>query len=501
MKIAVIGSGPAAAGACLGLLDSGKSLDITVFDIGRKLGKSTAPLLKRKPKWERNVYAGLHKEIGKAGGGWIPEKSYFGNFADKYTQLPIYKSDMFGGLSKFWGASFLPFTENDLQQWPVSLNLQPYYKKLLSHIRIAGAEDRLESYFTPHLYNESPLRLPKVFRRMEAALNRNPAASVIAGNPRLAVANSGDAGCTYCGHCFYGCYNDSIYSADQTLEKLIADKSIRYVPGKRLIRYKPASASGVEITLQDIDRSMPETHLFDKLYVAAGCIETTRVVSQSTGEYQFPIIENPMFHVPILYTGAVKHAEFREHIALNNLLIGILPGSGIENYVHMQVYPINIYLWNHFFSKFFSASGPSLAELAQKTIGKQIYMALFYLHGDYTKGSTLRFSGQEENLRFTYAEETLRQAKLALEQLSSAFKGSGFHLLKAWMSPLPAGGSYHYAGTLPLGDSQYAAADLGEIAKNVYICDSASFPSIPSQNHSYSIMANAFRVAEQSVLS
>jgi choline dehydrogenase-like flavoprotein len=235
------------------------------------------------------------------------------------------------------------------------------------------------------------------------------------------------------------------------------------------------------------------------VYLAAGCLETSRIISNSLGIKQFPIVENPMFHVPIIYTGRAKAKEFTELLALHNVLIGRLPGEEIDSYVHMQVYPLNLYLWNHALSKLMGNAGLSMSDFAQQTIGKHVYMMLFYFHGDLTRGSSVQFDGERMNLQFRYESGLNHQAKQVLRELSGVLQRSGFHVGTPFMSQLPPGGSYHYAGTVPAGGTDYADASLCELVKGVHVCDSASFPSLPAQNHSYTIMANAYRIADQSL--
>jgi choline dehydrogenase-like flavoprotein len=62
------------------------------------------------------------------------------------------------------------------------------------------------------------------------------------------------------------------------------------------------------------------------------------------------------------------------------------------------------------------------------------------------------------------------------------------------------GASVHYAGTLPMSRRRAAYAtseycqshDFG----NLYIVDGTTFPFLPSKNLTFTLMANAVRVAE-----
>ncbi len=505
MKIAVVGSGPASAGTCLGLLSKNNTDEVYVFDIGRRLGNGSTDITIPPSEWKQEKYLEIHKNLEKKNKGWVPEKSFFGDYPRKYyPSQSILKSDILGGLSKFWGSSFLPFNENDFAEWPISYSdIQPFYEKLLQEIKITGANDQLGNYFSNEFINDDPVRTPQTIKKLGRIVSSDiKSYGFIAGNPRLALINSGENACTYCGHCFYGCYNQSIYSADMTINRLAKDGKIKYVSGQQVISFNKQNSGIIELLIHDLSNGNNDKRFFDKVYIAAGCIETTRIVANSFGLINdpFPVFENPMFQIPLVYMGRVPTNDFKNILALNNLIIGRLPGNGIDEYVHMQVYPLNVYLWNHALIKGFGSSGIHLSKLFQNTLGKHVYMMLFYLHGKYTGGSTISFNGEDQDFQFHNQTEANSQAKRMIQQLSDTIKGSGFKLLPQFMAPLASGGSYHYAGTIPMNKNKFSLNSSCSIIDNVYLVDSSTFPSLPAQNHSFTIMANAYRVGSQSII-
>ena len=67
----------------------------------------------------------------------------------------------------------------------------------------------------------------------------------------------------------------------------------------------------------------------------------------------------------------------------------------------------------------------------------------------------------------------------------------------------PMGASVHYAGTLPMTE---AAAPFTTTPfcqsrdfENLYLVDGATFPFLPAKNITFTLMANAARVAEGAV--
>jgi len=61
----------------------------------------------------------------------------------------------------------------------------------------------------------------------------------------------------------------------------------------------------------------------------------------------------------------------------------------------------------------------------------------------------------------------------------------------------PAGSGIHYAGTIPMGEGVLRSDASGRTNayRNLYVCDGAGFPSLPSKSITFNLMANAIRVA------
>jgi len=67
----------------------------------------------------------------------------------------------------------------------------------------------------------------------------------------------------------------------------------------------------------------------------------------------------------------------------------------------------------------------------------------------------------------------------------------------------PMGGSIHYGGTLPFDDSGelFTIHRSGKLAgtKNVYVADGSGFKYLPAKGVTLTLMANAYRVALNSL--
>ncbi len=489
MRIAIVGAGASAVGACLGLAPGS---DITVLDVGKPLG----PLRKQMaapPPWSDSLYRTAHTAARTAGAGLFPQKQYFGSLPSRYPNAAsVYLSEVFGGLTRFWGACMLPFTPHDLRDWPITaLQLRPHYEKVLREVPVAGQDDGMAAYFGHGFVNAESIAIPGVLSRLVAAVHGR--GGFVAGKSRLALRTAAPDGCTYCGHCFYGCYCDAIYSAHTTLSRLAAAGRICYRSGLRVLSVD-AAPGAVHLRIAATGQTV-EQLAFDRVILCAGCIETTRITAVSYGLQgsHLPIRENPMFIFPLLYTGHSSGEEdVTRSIALSNVLLG-LPQEAQASYIHMQVYPLSSYIWNHLVLRLGVPASSWLVSRGHRALARHTFIGFLYLAGSYSDGSALDLLGADVLPRFRHSTEAHTLAQSALRRLSNVLRGSGFLLSPSLMRALHPGSSAHYAGTLPMGTR--VGTDAAIEPGRVYIGDSATFPSLPAPNHTFTIMANAARIA------
>ena len=126
-----------------------------------------------------------------------------------------------GGLSTVWGASILPFRQNDIPEWPITIqDLEPYYKNVLAFMFHSGENDKLCDLFPLYDKHSQPFSLCKQAAGLLDDLYRNNEAlneqNIFFGHSRLAVnflSNQNGPECAYCGMCLYGCPYAKIYSS------------------------------------------------------------------------------------------------------------------------------------------------------------------------------------------------------------------------------------------------------------------------------------------------
>lgn len=87
----------------------------------------------------------------------------------------------------------------------------------------------------------------------------------------------------------------------------------------------------------------------------------------------------------------------------------------------------------------------------------------------------------------------------ALKRVRRALRKLGCIVPPGMSHIRPMGASVHYAGTLPMsrtsGEWTTTETCRSRDFENLFIVDSSTFPSLPAKNITFTLMANATRVA------
>ena len=125
-----------------------------------------------------------------------PAKSHFGKPIARHRpeRLGILQSESFGGLTNYWGATMLPFTERELASWPINrTSLRPHFLEMARITGISGRRDALNRYFDEDFSNRPPLKVTEMLRRLDGVVNDSHGRGqydLISGFNRCAVGNA-----------------------------------------------------------------------------------------------------------------------------------------------------------------------------------------------------------------------------------------------------------------------------------------------------------------------
>jgi choline dehydrogenase-like flavoprotein len=406
-----------------------------------------------------------------------------------------------GGLANAWGAGVFRFNARDLAGFPVTeQELAPYYDELTAHLGVSGRNDDLSEYFGTDPGLLPPIRLSAMAADILARYQRGRARfrkrGITLGLSRLAVLtrpHAGRAAYRYDNQEFFRPYDPAIYNPVYTLDALEARGEVRVARGYLVTAYRE-QADRVEVFAKNLATGAVERFEAKHLLLAAGTLCTTKIVLESHAAYaqKCPILDNPMSCIPIFRLDRVGEALDRQDSSLAQLnlvyddpeLPGLLQGSlyGASGPLRSDVIfqlPLAISA-NLAWSKYMS---PAMA----------LWMMFYPGVADGANYFRLRESGEME---INYEWCGYGRAE---QRLIRAFRSMGYLGARALCQYPPMGSSLHYAGTLPMKaePGPFETDREGRLAgtRAVYVCDGACFTHLPAKNLTFTIMANAMRIA------
>lgn len=512
----IVGSGPAGAFSAYGL----QGRNVLVLDVGYRppeipdlQGNLYALRQQREDLFEELIgsgFEGLHN-VYKRNISLKLKSPYMSYIVRNWAELMPVESRNFeavasfalGGLANAWGAGVFRFTTKDLEGFPINVaDLEPFYDEISNHMGISGANDDLAPYFgaEPHLL--PPMRLTNLasdmlnrFRIRKAGFERQ---GITIGRPRLAVLtepHNGRAAYQYDNLEFYRPYNPAIYNPAFTIDELAARNQVTLRTGYLVCEYKE-QASGIEVTARNLSTGSYETFLGRNLILAAGTLGTSKIVLQANRDHEsrLPILDNPMACIPLFRLSRIGAALEIYDSALGQLNLiyqdadspGLLQGTiyGTTGPLRSDVlfqFPLSIWA-NLTWARYLS---PAMALLM-----------LFY-PGSGGSSNYIRLK-PDGTLDINYE---WKSNQVAERRLIRAFRRIGY-LGAAALCQYPAmGSSLHYAGTLPMkaNAGRYQTGADGRLhgTRAVYIADGACFSELPAKNLTFTIMANALRIARK----
>ena len=523
----IIGSGAAAAGAALALSHR-ENIKITVIDIGLQLESDREKLIEAlasssPDKWDEQTIELISKQPVASRNSRIPEKRVFGSdypfrnvgqlagltTVNGATATLI--SSAYGGFSNVWGSQIMPFTSAAFEAWPVNAaTMHRHYEAILNHIPFAGEEDDLAARF-PLL--RPPVPLPSMSPRSEHVINayekhrsRLNDRGITIGKARLAF----DAGkCIRCGMCMTGCPYGLIYSTAQTFDSLRHVGRVTFNGGLLALKVIE-EANRVRVITKEIATGQIRPFEADRVFVACGAIGTTRLVSNSLGLFNadLPMLESRQFVLPLLSLHATQDPRNKRDFTLNQFNMIVAPGGG-----SVDLSTIHFYTFN---PAFINGLPPLLrtrsAEWLKVQLLRRLTVAFGYLPSwnsarlrvhigsrceqpglpDFHISSEAPPSGQSQMLR------------AVLLRLVQSARILDLYPLIPMLQLSATGKSYHWGGSFPHTTDRsaiFSSDRLGRVGSwdRIHLVDASVFPTVPAMTFGLTVMANAHRIASESL--
>ncbi|MBI3661799.1 MAG: hypothetical protein HY234_01935 [Acidobacteria bacterium] len=532
-SVVIVGSGPSAVHFALSVLQKGYR--VTMLDVGYSKPPAVNPgdnfvALKENladpvryflgERFEGVVLPNPEKEFY----GIPPSKDYVlrhpGGFTFDARGFAPFFSFAQGGIAEAWTGGCYPFNAAEITDFPFDYaELERAYAEVAARIGVIGAPDDLARFFPLHENLLEPLELDvhsallmSEYEKRKAWLNRR--LRCYFGRTRIATL-SRDLGarkkCSYLGRCLWGCPTDSFYTPSITLRECLAFPHFTYQPGLRVTHFEFDGAQRViSIVAEPAAGGAPQAFSADRFALAAGALNSTKIylesIFRSTGERVAlgGLMDNRQILMPFVNLRMIGKPCNPESYQYHQLGMGI-ESDDPRGYVHGQITTLKTAMLHPI-----AANLPCDLRTAAFLV-HNMHAALgivnVNLHDTRRQGNFVSLAeetgAKDSRLIINYAPENgeVHRLRAAISTVRRALLHLGCIVPPGMLHVRPMGASVHYAGTLPMSRAKgrHTTSETCQSHEfpNLFIVDGATFPFLPAKNITFSLMANAVRVASR----
>ncbi|WCL51271.1 GMC oxidoreductase [Leptospira sp. GIMC2001] len=519
-KNLVIGSGPSAYGAVLGLI--ARDEKVIVFDIGIDFEKSLFEFkesvkneIRNKGTVSENTLEQFRSSSNASSSG-VPIKRFFTsdyayrehNNSINVKKLNVQATPSYakGGFSAVWGSSIMPFSAKELETWSIDIEqLNFAYKQIIKNLPVSIENDDLAIEFPLFRDDFSNLEISKQANSLYNRLIRNKLflnkKGITFGKSRLAVkAND----CTYCGLCLYGCPEDLIFNSWNAINRLAKDEKIEYKSNSEIVKFKEFD-NHVVVTIKDLVSGNIFEVSTERVYLAAGAISTAKIILESRENYneEIQIKDSQYFIVPFISFFGSK-GIFKEKFHSMSQFYLEVKDENISNFnMHLQFYGYNDLLYTavkNIFGFLFFLVKPFLP-----FIFSRIFIIQGYIHSNESQSFSLELNEKMGEKSLILRKNKNISSYILIKKLMKKLfllsrKLGGIVFFPALKISEPGFGN-HYGSSFPmekqpnLNQSDLYGRPFG--FKRVHIVDSSVLPSISANTITLTVMANAYRISNR----
>jgi choline dehydrogenase-like flavoprotein len=529
--VTVVGSGPSGVHFAETALDRG--YDVTLIDVGRPAPEPVAPmarfdqLIDELPDSSHYLlgddFSGVTlPDAGKEYYGIPPSKRYVFEDPERFVAASSGFSPLFslagGGLAQAWTAGCYPFNDRELADFPFDYAaLGPHYDAVSRRIGITGEADDLAPFMPIHKHLLPPIPLDEhsailaaAYARRRGAINSRFGAYL--GRTRVATLTS-DLGerhaCTRLGRCLWGCPRNALYTPSHTLEALRHRANFQYLDGLEVIRFESdADGRATSVEAQSTTTGERTRIPVQRLALAAGALSTAALVLRSIdngparGRRLTGLMDNRQILVPFLSWRMLGRPHAAESYQYHLLGMSLVEADARMS-VHAQITTLKTALIHPIAQRLPFDMNTSLAvtRLTRSALGVvNVNLA------DWRRASNWVEIDREDRgrsrlvLHYSPPTDEAERLRSVLERVGRVLGALGCILPPGMQHARPMGASVHYAGLLPM-----TTADEGPLTTdaagrlrghpNVIVADGAAFPFLPAKNITFTLMANASRLA------
>ena len=340
----------------------------------------------------------------------------------------------------------------------------------------------------------------------------NTKVGVFLGRSRVATL-SRDKGerkrCNYTGRCIWGCSSQSLYTPSITLAECKQYSNFKYLSGQYVTHFRFNSKRHItHVVAESLDKKGTTEFELNNLMLAAGTLSSSKIfidsIYKNTGEI-------------IKLRGLMDNRQvFRPYVNLQMLGKQYDPNSyqyhqiamGLENsdqrkYVHGQIttlktalmhpiiqqLPFDLKTSTYIFRNIHSALG--LVNLNFHDTRRQDNYITIEIDPKSSHSTLL--------IKYSSSDDENENIRCAIGKVIRALFRLRCVVSPGMIHVRPMGASVHYSGTIPMSEKNlsYTVTESCQSREfgNLFIVDGTTFPFLPAKNLTFSLMANAARVA------
>jgi choline dehydrogenase-like flavoprotein len=535
-KILIIGSGASGIHFALSVLKKG--YEVTVLDVGYEKPKAQIPEdtyneLKKDLSDPVRYFLGEHYEaVVYPGSGEDYVTKYYGFPPTKNHVFSSPRSFLYeahgmqpllsfaqGGLAEAWTGGAYPLNDYELSDFPFNYQeIEPHYSEVAKRIGLIGVNDDLAKYYPYHEYLLEPLRLDQnsaslvdEYEKRKSFLNNKY--NCYLGRSRVTTL-SRDIGdrkaCTYCGRCLWGCPTEGLYTPSITLRECRKYPNLTYIPNM-LVSHFSYDASGriTSVTAETINNHQTDQFTADHYVLAAGTLSSAKIFIQSikhqTGEAMklCGLMDNRQILIPFLNLRMLGEHYNSENYQYHQLAIGI-ETEYPEEYIHGQITTLKTAMVHPVIQN--EPVDLRTAAFIFRNVRAGLGVVNLNLPDQRRKTNYVTVETDPNSRRdklmihYTPEKDYVKVINKAVKTVKGFLWGLRSIVPPGMVQIRPMGASVHYSGTIPMSSkkepltvSKYCQSSE---FPNLYIIDGTTIPRLPAKNITFTLMANAVRVAE-----
>jgi choline dehydrogenase-like flavoprotein len=422
-----------------------------------------------------------------------------------------------GGLAEVWTGGCYPFDDHDLREFPFDYReLGPYYGRVAREIGITGTDDDMAAVFPLHDGLQQPLELDAhstalldSYRRRREHLKQK--LGCLMGRARVAVLSrdlNGRKACDYSGRCLWGCPSKAFYTPSITLAECRTFPNFEYLPGVYVDHFRVDSGGKVRSVVAAGPEGEQREFPAESLVMAAGTLSSAKIFLESVyrdsgkaPELQ-GVMDNRQILMPFVNLRMLGKRWNPESYQYHQVAIAARAPETGES-IHGLVTTLKTALIHPLVQTlpFDLATGVSVFRLLHGALG--MVNINFPDHSRPENRITLDTTTKPHRLVIQYRPESEEPERLQhgiatfraiLAKLNCLAPSRTIHVR-------PMGASVHYAGTLPMTTDARPLTctkhGRSRDFENLYFADGSTFPDLPAKNLTFTLMANATRIAEE----